>query len=449
MQSKSVFSDQLFGDRFIKIGLRLAIVLSVAVLLGVGVMVWLIGKGAVWLASEYGRMNKTEQVGLWNPLPKLKNLLQSAGGGGTASGQVIKVVSEESQVIDVVKRASPAVVSILETAEVPKMEQCAKTGSTSDIPSEFQQFFGDVQIPSMCQNGTQKQRVGAGSGFLVSSNGYILTNKHVVSNEKAEYTVVLNDKNNYGKKVPAKVLARDPNNDVAVLKIDMNDLPFISFGDSKKLQVGQTAIAIGYALGQFDNTVSKGVISGLARSIEASDTSGSGSEELRGLIQTDAAINPGNSGGPLLDIAGNVVGMDVAMAQGQSIGFAIPINVARADYEQVASTGLITPAVRPFVGVRYVPVTPEIQSANKLSYDYGVLVVRGENQTDLAVVPGSPADKVGIQENDIILEVNGKQLNEQYLLSDAIDGMKPGDSIDLKIVHKGDIRNIALTLGKQ
>jgi serine protease Do len=397
--------------------------------------------------------NAVSAIGDW-----LKNLVSGnsngTGSGGTgiggvgSSGGTIQVVSEESQVIKVVKQDSPAVVSIIASAQVPKMEQCAQSSDMQAVPPEFRQYFQGFSVPSLCQNGTQTERIGAGSGFLVSSDGYIVTNKHVVEDTKAEYTVVLNDEKNFGKKVTAKVVARDPSNDIAVLKIDMTGLPFLSFGDSDQLQVGQTAIAIGYSLGQFDNTVSKGVVSGLSRSIEAGE--GRSSETLKGLIQTDAAINPGNSGGPLLDISGNVIGVNVAMADSaQSIGFTLPGNLARNAFEQVKQNGTIAAREQAFFGVRYIAITPELQSTEKLPYNYGMLIGRGDTATDLAVVPGSPADKAGISENDILLEVDGKQLNESYMLSDAVDAHKPGDVLKVKIYHKGQEKTVSVTLEKK
>jgi serine protease Do len=336
-------------------------------------------------------------------------------------------------------------VSIVASSEVPKLERCyGQHPLFGDLPPEFRGLF---DMPSLCQNGTELQRTGAGSGFLVSADGYIVTNRHVVSNEQAQYTVVLNDEKHAGEKLTAKVVARHPSNDIAVLKIDVQDVPFLSFGDSSTLQVGQTAIAIGYALGEFDNTVSKGVVSGLARSIYATD--GQDAEQLRGLIQTDAAINPGNSGGPLLDIAGKVIGMNTAVANAQNIGFAIPANSIRTAFEQARSSGTITEPVRPFLGVRYVPITEQMKKANNLPYGYGVIVSRGKDPVDLAVIPGSPADKAGIQENDILLEVDGKQLNERYDLIAAIENKKPGDVVTIKVFHKGKEETLKVTLEKK
>lgn len=362
--------------------------------------------------------------------------------------QPVKIVSEESQVIDVVKKSTGAVVSILASSQVPKMEQCMqRMGAPQGIPPEFQQFF-NFGVPALCQNGTEQKQVGAASGFLVSPDGYIVTNRHVVLDENGEYTVILNDQAHLGKKLKAKVLARDTNNDVAILKVEEHDLPFLNFGDSSKLQVGQTAIAIGYALGEFDNTVTKGVISGLSRSIRAGNGS-SISEQLRNLIQTDAAINPGNSGGPLLDIGGNVIGMDTAVANAQSIGFAIPADYVRSIYDQVRTSGKIAEPTKPFLGVRFQPVTADVQRANHLSYDYGMLVVRGQQPNELAVMPGSPADKAGIQENDILLEVDGKQLNEKNLLSDIVEAHKIGDVLAIKVLHKGEEKIVRVKLEKK
>jgi serine protease Do len=385
----------------------------------------------------------------FNPIQQLQQWLTPKSTNPPSSSPApteIKVVSEESQVIDVVKKSTGAVVSIVASSDVPKMERCVQQmPGIEGLPPEFQQM---MQVQGLCQNGTQKQRTSAGSGFLVSADGYILTNRHVVQDEQSSYTVVLNDDKHSGQKFPAKILARDAINDIAVLKIEgSSDLPFLSFGDSTKLQVGQTAIAIGYALGEFDNTVSRGVVSGLSRSIRARD--GITSEQLRGLIQTDAAINPGNSGGPLLDIGGNVIGMNTAVADGQSIGFAIPINTVKDDYLQVQKTGKITEKDHAYLGVRFLPVTTEMKDTNNLPVDYGMLVAPDNTPNALAVVPGSPADKAGIQQNDIILDVDGKQLNEKYLLSDAIDAHTPGDMITLKIYHKGDTKTLQIKLEKR
>lgn len=353
----------------------------------------------------------------------------------------IRVVDEQSAVISAVEKVSPAVVSVIVTKDLPKIEQ--NTGPDSEF---FQQFFGNGfgdffdQLPSQPQqNGTEKQEVGGGSGFIISSDGYIVTNRHVVLDEDADYTVLMNNE----KKYPAKVLARDPINDLAILKIDAKNLPVVSLGDSSNLKVGQDVIAIGNALGEFRNTVSTGVISGLSRSITAQGD-GLGSERLSGVIQTDASINLGNSGGPLLNLEGQVIGINTAIAQeAQNVGFALPINEAKNMIESIKTTGKF---VRPWLGVRYVLIDQQIAQDNKLGVDYGALIVRGQKQTDLAVIPGSPADKAGLRENDIILEVNGKKVDENNPLANQISRFKPGETVSLQVLRQGQKKDINVKL---
>jgi serine protease Do len=336
-------------------------------------------------------------------------------------------VEEESATVDVVKEVQKSVVSIIITKDLSKVYD--QTGM-----SPFDFFFGTgTQQP---QQGTQE--IGGGSGFILSADGYIMTNKHVVDDAQADYTVLTNDAKSY----PAKVVATDPVNDLAVLKIDAKDLPAIAFGNSESLQIGQTVIAIGNALGEYRNTVTKGVVSGLARRITAGD--GQSSETLENAIQTDAAINPGNSGGPLLNLAGQVIGVNVAVSQqGQLIGFAIPANQANTVFESVKKTGKI---VRPYLGVRYIPVTKALQEQNELTVNYGVLIQRGTTRAELAIIPGSPADKAGLQENDIILEFNGVRLDTEHSLAGEIQKRAPGDAVTLKVLSKGKEKTVSATL---
>lgn len=345
-------------------------------------------------------------------------------------------ISYEQAIIDTVKSATNSVVSIVISKNVPVYEQ------------QFINPFGenspfDIQIPQYVQKGTQLKEVGAGSGFIVSSDGLVLTNKHVVLEKSAEYTVYTND----GQKYPAKVLALDPVQDLAVIKIQ-SDKQFnpITLGDSNGIQIGQTAIAIGNALGQFSNTVSVGVVSGLGRTVAASDQQGGFSETLEGIIQTDAAINAGNSGGPLLNLKGEVMGINTAMAQGaQSIGFAIPINMAKRDIEQVSKNNKI---VYPFLGVRYVLINSDVKQKYKLSVDYGAYVLKGDNG-EPAVTKDSAAEKAGIKEKDIILEVNGEKISKDNAMSKIIQKYSSGDKVALKVLRDDKEINIDVTLGER
>jgi S1-C subfamily serine protease len=355
-----------------------------------------------------------------------KNFLgNSAKETKSISQEVQKVVMEDSVITQTVEKSSLAVVSIVISKDVPKYRSM----------SLFDFFY--QRAP---QNGeTEKQKVGGGSGFLVTNSGMVVTNKHVVEDPTADYTVVMSD----GKEYPAKVLARDPIQDVAVIKIEGDNFPTLPLGDSDQMKTGQTVIAIGNSLGEFSNTVSKGIISGLKRNLTAGSALG-GSEQLNNIIQTDAAINPGNSGGPLLNINGEVIGINVAIAQGaQSVGFAIPVNQVKKIITQVKDTGKIS---SPFLGVRYVIVDAELKVANNLAFEYGAIVTRGEKISDLAVVPGSPADKAGIVENDIILEINGQKIDAQNPIANVIANSSVGDKITLKVWHKGVIKDVEATL---
>lgn len=349
-----------------------------------------------------------------------------------ASTNSKEVVEEESATIAAVEKTSPAVVSIVGSQDLPVYEQYMQ-----DPTGLGDSFF---MMPQYRQKGTEKQDVSAGTGFIVSADGYIVTNRHVVDADSVEYTVFLNS----GDKYTATILAKDDYSDLAILKIEATNLTPIELGDSANLKPGQTVIAIGYALGEFKNTVSKGVISGLNRSIEAGDQTGQSSEQLSNIIQTDAAINSGNSGGPLLNIAGQVIGINVAMAyNSENIGFAIPINDVKNIIDTVKNGGTI---VHAYLGVRYIPVTKALKEKNQLSVDYGVLVLRGQDQTELAVLPGSPADKAGIKENDIILEVDGQKINEDNDLRSYVAKKQPNDKITLKIQRAGEEIVIDVTL---
>ncbi len=347
------------------------------------------------------------------------------------------VPAPEDTVVGAVKKARPAVVSIVISKEIPKYNVSYDQNNYTDPFGNL--FPGIFKTPVYTPNGTEKKQVGSGSGFLISADGLIVTNRHVVADKDAIYEVLLNN----GKKYTAKVLARDGVLDVALVKISASGLPYLNLADSDTLDVGESVIAIGNALGEFKNTVSVGVISGLSRSFSASDNSG-GSERLDKVIQTDAAINPGNSGGPLLNLRGDVIGINVAVVVGSSnVGFALPINSVKSAINSVRNTGKI---VRPYVGIRYVPITAELKAKLNLSVDYGILVQRGATTTDLAVIPGSPADKAGIIENDIVLQIDGIKIDQDQNFSFLIRNKKVGDNVIMRVLSKGMEKNVTLRL---
>ncbi|MFH1366392.1 MAG: trypsin-like peptidase domain-containing protein [Patescibacteria group bacterium] len=334
-------------------------------------------------------------------------------------------VEEESGTIDAVKKANPAVVSVIGTKDYSKIFNDQEF-------SPYYFFFGG-QLPS------GQQEVSGGTGFIITADGLILTNKHVVADTTTEYSVVLND----GTKYDAEVLAKDPTQDLAFLKIEAKDLSVVELGDSDALQTGQTVIAIGNALGEYRNTVTKGIVSGLARTIEASGQSSGTAETLENTIQTDAAINPGNSGGPLLNLAGQVVGVNTAVSsEGQLVGFAIPINEAKKDIESIQKNGKIT---RAYLGVRYVLVNDQIKTADKLTVNYGALLTKGD-QGESAVMSGSPADKAGLEENDIILTFDGTKIDSGNSLAKLMTSKNVGDIVTLKVLHDGKEKEVKVTL---
>lgn len=319
-------------------------------------------------------------------------------------------IQEQSVTIDVVKKVSPSVVSI--TAIQSRLD-----------------FFGRVQ-----------KAKGAGTGFVVSADGLILTNKHVVSDANAEYSVFTSD----GKEYKAEIKATDPVYDIAFVKIDAKGLAPVEIGDSDKIQVGQSVIAIGNALGQYQNTVTTGVVSAIGRAIEAGDETGSEAETLENMIQTDAAINSGNSGGPLINSGGQVIGMNTAVdQQGQGLGFAIPINFAKSALASVKEKGKI---VRPMIGVRYVNITKEFAARNELSVDHGALIYASGG--DLAVLPGTPAAKAGLKEGDIITKIGDTEIGEGRSLLGTISKYKPGDKVTIIYVRDGKEHKVDLTLAE-
>ena len=318
-----------------------------------------------------------------------------------------KVVSEESAVIGVVEQASPAVVSIAAKQVV------------------FSPF-----------GGASSEDNSIGTGFIVESDGLILTNKHVVSAENARYRVILKDGTDY----PVTAIHRDPFIDLAILEIDLPEadkgkLPTAELGDSSQLKVGQTAVAIGNALGKFSNTVTVGVISGIGRGIRASSGYGR-SEVLDDVIQTDAALNPGNSGGPLLNLSGEVVGINVATTSGaENIGFSIPINAVKPVLEDFKIKGRI---IRPFLGIEYVIITEDLSVLRELPQ--GAFIQK--------VVSGTPAEEAGLEAGDIITKIDDQNINEQRTLAQVIRGHKVGDKLQLTVDRNGQQLELTATLGE-
>jgi len=321
----------------------------------------------------------------------------------------VKIVKEESVAIDVVKRVGPSVVTVVES-------------------SQRSFGFGSFDVPD-----TEERNIG--SGFIISENGLIVTNKHVVSDKEATYQIVTSD----DKKYSVQRIFRDPLNDIAILKVNFSDNPgtrlkSVELGDSSKLEVGQFVIAIGTALGKFRNTVTTGVVSGLGRGITAGSEFEGFVERLDNVIQISAAVNPGNSGGPLVNSAGQVIGVNTAIARGgQNIGFALPINTVKEAVSNFNEHGEI---VRPYLGVVYRIVTRDVALLNEVPQ--GALVQE--------VIEGSGADKVGVRQGDIITTVEGKKIEEINDLADTIKDKKVGDRLTLVIWRDGKTQEVRATL---
>lgn len=368
----------------------------------------------------------------------------AAAGSDGQEKEAVRVITQEDLVVETVSTVSPAVGSVIATKDIPVLERVYVDpfGENSPLKEFFPpDILRDFLVPQLRQNGTQKQEVSSGTGFFVSADGLILTNRHVVADTKATYTMILNDES----RLDVDVLARDPIYDIAVLKVRTADrkFSFISFGDSDSIKVGQNVIAIGNALGEFRNTVSVGVVSGLQRTVVASG--GASTETLQGLIQTDAAINPGNSGGPLLDLVGAAIGINTAVAEGaQNVGFALPINLAKKAVEDVRTVGRIQ---YPFLGVRYIVLNDRIKEERKFLVNYGALLVRSE--TDPAVLPNSPAAKAGLTEGDIILEFAGERVTEKRSLAELILEHEVGETVRLSVMRDNKTLTVDVVLGER
>ena len=354
-------------------------------------------------------------------------------------------MTEQEQIIGTIKRVMPAVVSI---AISKKLEEVEK-----EIPRDIAPLLpfhdGHLQVPDEMMEAGGMVKIGGGSGFIVDETGIIVTNKHVVADANAEYSVILDD----GQKMRAEVLARDPMDDVAILKTETNAarFPVVKLGDSNETELGETVLAIGNALGMFKNTVSRGIVSGLARSIRAATEDEQNKkrpmlQELRGLIQTDAAINPGNSGGPLVNLYGEAIAINAAIVFGaQNLGFAIPINAVKRDLADLKKHGRI---IRPLLGVRYLMVDPRLKEKMHLPVDQGALVM-GDVHRTAAVIPGSPADKAGIKMRDIITAVSGEPVTAEKTIQDFLETREVGDVLTLTVSRADQTLQIPVTLAER
>lgn len=328
------------------------------------------------------------------------------------------MIRRKSPIVRIAKKICPAVITIVASRDLPKVDDFY-----------FLPIKGEkVALPKKI-TGNQKTKIGGGSGFIVSKEGYVLTCNHVVEDYEADYTIIIDPDHKY----LAKVLAKDPLIDMAILKIEGHNFPFLKLGDSDKVELGETVMAVGNPLGEFEDTLSVGIISGLSRKITAYSGFNAKTTNLRGLIQTDAAINPGNSGGPLVDMRGEVIGINTAMIMGaENIGFALPINYIKEDLKEVKIGGKIK---RPYLGVKYLLLNEEIARTNKLPINYGALIIR-EMFGEPAVAKNSSAAEAGIKEYDIILEVNNEKINEENSLSDALAKCLIGEEISLLVFRE-------------
>jgi serine protease Do len=316
------------------------------------------------------------------------------------------VTTEESTIASIAEKVAPSVVSII-------------TKSQASSP-----LYGSA---------TQE---GAGTGILVSDNGYVMTNNHVI--EDASDVVVVDSNGDQFDDVT--VVGRDPLNDVAFLKIKSSaTFKPVTLGNSSTLRIGQQVVAIGNALGQYSNTVTSGIVSGVGRPVTAQSGNGQ-TESLTDLIQTDASINPGNSGGPLLNMAGQVIGINTAVAaDANGIGFSIPINSTKGILAGVLSNGKVS---RAYIGVNYLSVTPDVAKEYKLSVDDGAYVYAANGS---AVASGSPAEKAGLRNGDIITKVNNDTIGKQGSLASIIGQYQPGNTVTLTYIRDGKQQTTEVT----
>jgi S1-C subfamily serine protease len=337
---------------------------------------------------------------------------------GQPVGQTTVQLNEESAVIRAAAAVSPAIVTITS-------HTAGTTGSNSDPGTGNNDPF---TLPE----------TGIGSGIIYDPAGWILTNRHVVSGSDA-VTVKLKD----GREFQGSTYGIDTLTDLAIVKIEGSDLPVAPLGDSTKLEIGQLAIAIGSPLGDFENSVTTGVVSATGRTIQVTDEATGQPRRLRNLIQTDAAINPGNSGGALVDSLGQVIGVNTAVAgSAQGIGFAIPIEIAKPLLKQ-ATAG--QPLSRPYIGISYQSVDPTLKRTANLPIDYGAWISPTSGASGISA--GSPAQQAGLKDDDIITAIEGQRIDVGHPLEDVLVRYRPGDTITLTVLRDGSMVDVKVTLG--
>ena len=355
-----------------------------------------------WLPSRAGA-----QVPLSITQPSSAGQMQVAARTGPAPASYY----------DAVQRATPSVVNIFTSKEI----RVPRHPLLND--PIFRRFFGE-QLPDEAQRASS-----LGSGVIVSSSGYVLTNHHVVE-AADEIEVALAD----GKRLLAKVVGNDPETDLAVLRLDAENLPAISFGSSDALRVGDVVLAIGNPFG-VGQTVTSGIVSALGRT-------GLGINTFENFIQTDAAINPGNSGGALVDAAGNLIGINTAIFSrsggSMGIGFAIPVSTAKMVLEQIVKSGSVT---RGWIGVEVQEITPPVAESFKLGGTRGALIA--------GVLRGGPADKAGIKPGDVLLEVQGKPVADPAAMLNLVAALAPGSAATMKVKRQGQDVDASVTVGRR
>ncbi len=356
---------------------------------------------------------------------------QNHGGAITVDQQKVILGSEGSVVSNIAKNVGQSVVSVDVTSQA--------TSSTPSIDNLF--GFGGSQDQTQTQE-------DAGTGIILTSSGLIITNRHVIPDGTTSVSVTLSDGTIYNN---VQVVGRTADNDsldIAFLQIQNTNgktLVPAQLGDSSQMQVGDQVVAIGNALGQFQNTVTSGIISGYGRSVQASDSTGASSENLDDLFQTDAAINEGNSGGPLVNLDGQVIGINTAIASSaENIGFAIPINEVSGIIKNFESTGKLE---QPYLGIIYIPITADVASQYNLNVSNGAYIPTETQAGQSTVISGSPAANAGLQPGDIITNINGTPINATNDLTSLLDQQSVGSSVSLTVIRGGKTMNINVTLG--